>query len=207
MTLDIRKRRQAEHASHDDVRVLASADLVFFTGGDQARLARILASTPVHHALISHVGRGGDLAGTSAGAAALAEVMHFSQRGTTATARGLGFVPWAYIDTHFSQRQRHARLLGLVYADPARLGIGLDEDTAAIVGDDELTVVGSGSVTVIDARPMLSDVRAGVHLNVLRGGDRWDLNIREGVEANRQTLVASRTRSDPLVPDYGAPRA
>ena len=45
---------------------------------------------------------------------------------------GLGLVQGAVIDQHFTQRNRYWRLLSIVAESPSLLGIGIDEDTAAI---------------------------------------------------------------------------
>ena len=74
-------------------------------------------------------------------------------------APGLGFLSNAIIDQHFSQRQRLGRLISVIAGDPFLLGVGIDEDTALVVGaDGVLEVVGSGAVTILDGRRMtLSD--------------------------------------------------
>ena len=56
------------------------------------------------------------------------------------------------IDQHFRERDRLGRLLTALAYNPFAVGIGLDEDTAAFIGPDEmLEVEGSGGVTVVDA--------------------------------------------------------
>ncbi len=60
-------------------------------------------------------------------------------------AAGLGLLPGCVIDQHFEQRNRYGRLLSLVAQSPSLLGIGVDEDTAAIVHDLRwLSVAGRG---------------------------------------------------------------
>ena len=65
----------------------------------------------------------------------------------TQVAAGLGLVASSVIDQHFDQRNRYGRLLMIVSQSPQLLGIGVDEDTAAVVehvGDHEvLRVTGS----------------------------------------------------------------
>ena len=56
----------------------------------------------------------------------------------TQMAAGLGLLPSTVIDQHFAQRNRYGRLLTIVAQSPQLLGLGLDEDTAAIVQDDVL---------------------------------------------------------------------
>ena len=47
---------------------------------------------------------------------------------------GLGLLRGVVIDQHFEQRNRYGRLLSLVAQSPSLLGIGVDEDTAAVSG-------------------------------------------------------------------------
>ena len=71
-------------------------------------------------------------------------------------ARGLGFLPDALVDQHFSERARLGRLAAALTdpAQPFRIGLGIDEDTALIVhpGQARARVAGSGYVTLLDAR-------------------------------------------------------
>ena len=54
----------------------------------------------------------------------------------TQVAAGLGLLESAVIDQHFDQRNRYGRLLMIVSQSPQLLGIGVDEDTAAVVTDE-----------------------------------------------------------------------
>ncbi|MDR2987174.1 MAG: cyanophycinase [Nocardiopsaceae bacterium] len=67
-------------------------------------------------------------------------------------APGLGLLSRVLIDMHFGERGRLPRLLSAVALDPDRLGIGIDENTAALVQQDTFEVLGSGTVTVVDAQ-------------------------------------------------------
>ena len=55
------------------------------------------------------------------------------RQGLTTSAAGLGLLPDVVVDQHFAQRNRYARLLSVVARSPRLLGIGVDEDTAAVV--------------------------------------------------------------------------
>ena len=98
------------------------------------------------------------LAGTSAGASAMAtHMMAFGRAGETPKQRmaqlaaGLGILQGVVVDQHFEQRGRFGRLLAVIAQSPSLLGIGLDEDTSAIVyADRSMEVVGRGAVTVLD---------------------------------------------------------
>ena len=76
----------------------------------------------------------------------------------TQLAAGLGLLDSCVIDQHFAQRNRYGRLLTLVAQSPSLLGIGVDEDTAAVVTEDRyLEVVGRGAVTIFDGQHMTSN--------------------------------------------------
>ena len=54
----------------------------------------------------------------------------------TQVAAGLGLVEDCVIDQHFAQRNRYGRLLMIVSQSPQLLGMGVDEDTAAVISRD-----------------------------------------------------------------------
>ena len=96
------------------------------------------------------------------------------------------------IDQHFTQRNRLGRLLTASSFNPFLIGLGIDEDTAAFIGPDNvLEVVGSGTVTVVDAgqlthssmwdaKPGEALSLIGLRLDVLGEGCRYDLKARIG---------------------------
>lgn len=138
---------------------------VFLTGGNQLKLAQLIVGTPVHEAITRAYHRGAVISGTSAGASVLSQFMiSMGEEGVVPRQRvsqlsaGLGLLPGVILDQHFGQRTRYARLLSLVAASPSLLGVGIDEDTAAeIVNEDTMTVVGAGAVYVVDARAAVTD--------------------------------------------------
>jgi cyanophycinase len=169
---DIRELRLASHEQADDeqtVTALAQATGIFFTGGDQARL-EFLVGSRVNLTLRR---RAADnslvIAGTSAGAMALGPLMILGgnvraidhdtgDREMTddrlRTGPGLGLLPAAIIDAHFTQRRRLPRLATTVARHPSYLGIGIDEDTAVLVRSGRLDVLGRGEVVIVDADPV-----------------------------------------------------
>jgi cyanophycinase len=173
--------------------VLSGATGVFFTGGDQLRITTILGGTLVDSLLQSLVASGNLLlAGTSAGAAMMSGTMILGGEGpgvTTGSVRtgpGLEFLPGVLIDMHFAERGRLNRLLSAVALYPHELGLGIDEDTAILVHDDYFEVLGTGSVTVVDAGGA-TDIRvplhgpialAGARLHVLPAGYTFHLKRR-----------------------------
>jgi cyanophycinase len=99
------------------------------------------------------------------------------------------FVPGVLIDQHFEERGRLRRLLSAVAQHPHDIGLGIDEDTAAVVSGHRLEVIGAGTVTVIDAGDLthtnLNELEkdellavCGVKIHVLPAGYRFDLQSR-----------------------------
>ncbi len=142
---------------------------VYLTGGNQSRLTQIVAGTKLGDALFLAHDRGAVLAGTSAGASAMASHMvAFGRTGPTPKNRmvqlsaGLGILSGLVIDQHFGERGRIGRLLALVAQSPSLLGLGLDEDTCAIVfSDHSLHVIGRGAVTIVDGSHVRTDAYRG----------------------------------------------
>jgi cyanophycinase len=87
-------------------------------------------------------------------------------------AAGLGLLTGVVVDQHFSERGRFGRLLAVVAQSPSLVGIGLDEDTCAVVhGDRTLEVIGRGAVTVVDGSMVRTDVhQAKAHRPIMVSG-------------------------------------
>jgi cyanophycinase len=188
------KRADADDpATADAVR---RATGVFLTGGNQSRLTQVVAGTRLGDALFLAHDRGAVLAGTSAGASAMASHMvAFGNAGPTPKNRmvqlsaGLGILAGIVVDQHFGERGRIGRLLALVAQSPSLLGIGIDEDTCAIVYPERiLEVLGKGAVTVVDGSQVTTDAYrgkgykplmvSGAVLHSLPTGYRYDLRGR-----------------------------
>jgi cyanophycinase len=191
--------RPEERSQADDpamARVLTEATAVFLTGGNQLRLSSVVAGTRLADAIHLAHDRGAVLAGTSAGASAMAtHMMAFGRAGESPRNRmaqlaaGLGILTGVVIDQHFEQRGRFGRLLAVVAYSPSLVGIGLDEDTAAIVhGDRTMEVIGRGAVTVVDGSHVVTDAHqakghrpimvSGALVHSLPGGTWFDLRAR-----------------------------
>src|SRR4029078_10539005 len=187
----------------DDTVSLALRDAtgVFMTGGNQLRLSSTIGGTRVAYAVLEHFRKGAVIAGTSAGASAMSSHMiAFGASGATPKHRmaqiaaGLGGLPGVIVDHHFQQRNRLGRLLSLIAQNPSLLGLGVDEDTAGVVGPDHvMDVIGRGSVTIVDGPASETDawdVRghrplmiSNVVLHSLPAGYRFDLHRRERIAA------------------------
>jgi cyanophycinase len=68
-------------------------------------------------------------------------------------AEGLGLVTRFVVDQHFIARQRQNRLLSVLQKSKENLGIGIDEDTALVIEDEQRgSVLGSSYVTVFQRK-------------------------------------------------------
>lgn len=141
---------------------IEKADGIFFTGGDQFRLAAILGGTPLIDRIRERYvdDKSFIVAGTSAGAMVMSSIMIIAGGLAEAlmekdlkTSSGLGFLQNCIIDTHFIKRGRFARLAHAVIINPDQLGVGLGEDTALIIKNgSEAECRGSGMVVIIDGK-------------------------------------------------------
>ena len=169
---------------------------IFLTGGNQLKLSLVVGGTALGDALLRANRRGVVVAGTSAGASAVStHMVAFGASGATPKHRmvqisaGLGLLEGIVVDQHFEQRTRLGRLLAVVAQSPSLLGVGLDEDTAAIVDADQLLeVLGRGAVTIIDGTQVRTDafqtkghrpmMVSGAILHSLPSGYRFDIRTR-----------------------------
>lgn len=195
--LGVRPESREQAASPEMVGLLDDATGIFMTGGNQLKLSAVVAGTPFGEAIRAAHERGVVVGGTSAGASIQSSHMvAFGSGGSTPKQRmtqvaaGLGLLDGCVVDQHFEQRNRYGRLLMIVAQSPQLLGIGVDEDTAAVVrpGDGTLEVIGRGSVTILDGSHMVGNadeaprnqplLASGVLLHVLPAGSRFDLQER-----------------------------
>jgi cyanophycinase len=199
-------RPETREAASDGsvVSLLDDVTGIFMTGGNQLKLSAIINGTAFGEAIRHAHQRGVVVGGTSAGASIQSSHMvAFGSGGATPKQRmtqlasGLGLIEDCVIDQHFAQRNRYGRLLMLVAQSPNLLGIGVDEDTAAIVRDDRLVeVIGRGAVTIIDGADMVSNAHeakrtqpllvSGAQLHVLPAGAKFDLMKRALVPTGSQ---------------------
>ncbi|HYH44690.1 MAG TPA: cyanophycinase [Thermoanaerobaculia bacterium] len=194
---------RGEALSPDRERILEGATAVFFTGGDQLRITAQLGDSLVYRRIQAIYEEGGMVAGTSAGASVMSDVMLVSGNGEESykigsalrLAPGLGLLQDVIIDQHFAERGRLGRLLGAVAQNPAMLGVGIDENSAIRVHDREsFEVLGDGAVYVLDASGVtFSNLTEDdpddalsifdVKLHVLSAGYCFDLRERRPVRS------------------------
>ena len=178
---------------------LRQAALVFMSGGDQERLTDFLLGTEFL-ALLRHryqTEAGFIIAGTSAGASAVAEYMLVYGHGWRSllgggidVKPGLGLLPGVLLDQHFAERGRYPRLIHAVLAQPDLLGVGLSEETGLIIRPGQpAEVFGDEAVVIIDAAhtthnnlPGLPEGHVisghGLQLHLLVAGQQLNLTTR-----------------------------
>lgn len=200
----------------------------FFVGGDQGRITASLrradgANTAVLDALWSMYRRGGVIAGTSAGAAIMSSTMFFDPppilpmlkqgavvEGKDVTA-GLGFIgDDVFVDQHLLIRGRFARMLPVMLARRYTLGLGIDENTAAVVGPSrEVSVIGYRGALVLDLSQAVADKAqpdlylSNARISYLDSGDRFNLASRSYVPGPDKARY-DRTRPEHLGPIFFA---
>ncbi len=190
------------------------ASAIWFTGGDQSRITSLFEPElrPAHEPppwrerrLIDLATRrmlsdGGIIAGTSAGAAMMADPMIAGGRsegallngeaeGGVRTKIGMGYFPFGLVDQHFMARGRMGRLLVAMAVHGERYGFGVEENSAMVVslGDTPyIEVVGPSGLCVLDltSMPNLKGERPygpsalpavwEFEISLLGTGDRWD---------------------------------
>ncbi len=175
--LDSWRRREPQSAEllHTDSRTTAeskkfakplkSATGVWISGGYQSQLARIYRGTPVETELRALLARGGVIGGTSAGAAIQSRVMLVRSD----IWEGFDLAPKIIVDQHFVVRSRQDRLWRAVAANHDCIGVGVDEDTCAILRGDELSVMGESTVSLF------------IHP---RGGKQQERTLKNGERIN-----------------------
>lgn len=184
--------RDRERANSEAfVAPLKSAAGVWFSGGRQWRHADSYLNTLTQTALFELLGRGGVIAGSSAGATIQGSYLARgdTQKNTIMMGdheEGLGFITNVAIDQHLFARNRQFDMFEILENRPELLGIGLDEDTGIIVKGDQFTVFGKSYVAIYDGtrwsaeRDTIYTLPTGSKEFYLLGeGDQYDLLHRQ----------------------------
>lgn len=216
---------------------VATADAAFLKGGDQGQYYDLWNDTLLETHLRGIAARGGALGGTSAGAMSLAEhclcggkslvsphvladahtvyLDDLSEPGTSGIHSDfLGTLPGMFVDTHFTERGRLGRLLGVLAkatgdtGDDAILAIGVEAQTGVVIRQDTATVIGEASVDFVQETGETDRRRdAGVpltytHLRLDRLVDGWQYRL----SARRPVLGPLPPGAEPVVyPGDGLP--
>ena len=182
--LTARTREQVE--SPEFAAALSEAKGVWFGGGRQWRFVDAYAGTKAEELFHNVLRRGGVIGGSSAGASIQAQYMvRGSPLGNTdmmaeGYERGLGFLPGAAVDQHFSQRKRQPDMTLVMQRYPQILGIGIDETTALIVRGNVGEVMGKNNVQFYDYKS--GPPTGETDYTQVKPGGKYDLVERRIVE-------------------------
>jgi cyanophycinase len=180
-------RTRQEVESPEFAAALNEASGVWFGGGRQWRFVDAYAGTKAEELFQGVLRRGGVIGGSSAGASIQAQYMvRGSPLGNTdmmaeGYERGLGFLPGAAVDQHFSQRKRQPDMTLVMRRYPQILGIGIDEASAIVVRGHVAEVMGKSNVQFYDYKngPPAGDP----DYTQVRPGGKYDLVERRLVPA------------------------
>jgi cyanophycinase len=182
--LDAKSREEADTEAF--AAPLKRATGVWIGGGSQGRLANLYNGTKTEAALKEVLERGGIVGGTSAGASIVSSCMIRHGSSTEAVCdQGLGLLAHCVVDQHFSQRNRLERLLGVLEKHQAQLGIGIDEETAVLVREDRLKVIGASRATICLPDPF----SRAVTLYRLKDGEQVHLSLESREKAKKEILA------------------
>ncbi|MDB5907297.1 MAG: cyanophycinase [Massilia sp.] len=195
----------------------------YFAGGDQARITRALrrpdgSNSLVLDALWDMFRGGGVIAGSSAGAAIMSSTMFDEPKTVLATlklgvaegqeiAPGLGFIgDDVFIDQHLLVRGRFARMLPAMLKKGYKLGLGIDENTAMVVGPTrEVEVIGYKGALLIDLSSASTEPGAfnltNAKVSYLDNGDRFNIATGEFTPSSDKR----DGKLDPAKPYYREP--
>jgi len=187
---------------------------IFFTGGDQLHITSLMGGTDLQKAIVKSYEKGNIIAGTSAGAAVMGNSMIISgesdenpRMGGVEIAAGTDLIVGCIIDTHFSQRGRHGRLMTAIAHHPQDIGFGIDENTAMFLNKNKFKVIGEGSVTVIDVGTMsYSDIPyvsrgqsialSDVKIHVIPNDYEFDLTTRKMIIPKQSKQKAKKAKQN-----------
>ncbi len=179
---------------------LSNARLIYITGGSQVRFMDAIAGTGIEEAVRKAYENGATIAGTSAGAAVMSQLMitgdekkYPEYTGDFRTIEadniiikpGLGLLQNSIIDQHFLYRMRMNRLMTVVLEYPEQTGIGIDESTAILVQNNKAVVLGLSQVVVLKNPLKNKKVSNGLiggaamDLSVYLPGDTFDLDVKK----------------------------
>ncbi|NER11981.1 type 1 glutamine amidotransferase-like domain-containing protein [Leptobacterium flavescens] len=170
---------------------LKNAKGVWFGGGRQWRLVDSYAGTKAEKLFWEVLERGGVIGGSSAGATIQGSYL---ARGDTRNNQimmgdheaGFGFLQNVAIDQHVLARNRQFDLFTILKKKPELLGIGIDENTAIIVQNDQFEVLGASYVLMYDSSfwsregsNLKNLPEKNAQFYFLRSGDKYDLKNRK----------------------------
>jgi cyanophycinase len=153
---------------------------VFFTGGNQNQLMKFMRRYELVETFRTAFKNGMAFAGTSAGTAIMSNPMLTGNSDLSVInptkneiAEGLGLLPsHVIVDQHFILRSRFNRLASLILGETEKLGIGIDEDNALFITNNETAEVIGPTQVMFYTSSSSKDLK----LKILTEGDTYKLN-------------------------------
>jgi cyanophycinase len=186
--MDTRDRNEAESESF--VAPLRKATGVYILGGHLTNLLEVYLGTRTEREIKAVVDRGGVLAGSSAGAMIQGSFLlnvtktqsdlRFSRNRMyldPTRQQGFGLLRDVTVYPHVNARHSQRDLFEVVARYPELIGIGIDENTAIVLHDDQFEVIGDGTVSIFD-----KDGVAGKKYVTLSKGQKYDLRKRKTMQ-------------------------
>ncbi|WP_345116890.1 cyanophycinase [Hymenobacter algoricola] len=196
--MDIRTPEDARQPEY--LARLLAADIVMMSGGNQSRLKEMFGDSEflVHMTERYYKESHFVIAGTSAGAMAMSQIMirggsvpDALMKGAVKMGTGLALTRNTIIDSHFVKRGRFGRLIEAVALHPKLIGIGLGEDTGILITNGGLIeTIGSNLVIIMDGHNIQHNNAAAakkgtaislehVVMHVLAKGNVYDIAERK----------------------------
>jgi cyanophycinase len=169
---------------------LQKASGVWFVGGRQWRLVDVFENSTAEREFHAVLGRGGAVGGNGGGASMLADYLvrggPISNKDIMAEGyeEGFGFIQGVAIDPFFTKRIRFPDMAKLKRAHPRLVGLGVDEETALIIQNNAVEVVGKNHVIVYGHS---EKDKADKEFEFLYDGDKYDLASRSRLGPPRDT--------------------
>jgi len=216
--MDIRTPEDARQPEY--LARLLAADIIMMSGGNQSRLKEMFGDSEFLERMTERYYQEPNfvIAGTSAGAMAMSQIMirggsvpDALMKGAVKMGVGLGLTQNAIIDSHFVKRGRFGRLIEAVALHPKLIGIGLGEDTGILITDGCLIeTIGSNLVIIMDGHTIQHNNAAAAKkgtaislenmtMHVLAKGNAYDITERK--------FYADKTMVLPLESPSPAPAA
>lgn len=194
---------------------IQQAQAVYFTGGDQAKITKALLDangepSPMLEAIWSIYRQGGVIAGTSAGAAIMSTTMFSNAKSVLNTlkqgvtegneiANGLGFIGnQVFIDQHLIIRGRFARMLPAMMKKSYMLGLGIDENTALLVKQqNEVEIIGYKGAILWDLSSAKTDSSQAefnlqdARISYLSHSDQFNIATKKISPASDKQLITT----------------
>ncbi|MEY3322004.1 MAG: hypothetical protein RLZZ417_1587 [Bacteroidota bacterium] len=184
----VHTREKEKADSPENLNKIQNASAVYFSGGDQARIADAFLGTKVHKELKNLLQRGGVIMGTSAGATIMGTILIGGDARAFPNINipyppALDLLPQTAIDQHVLKRNRQFDLIPILDSYPHLLGIAIDEQTAIIVKDRKFSVWGPSYVLVYDPKDWQAQMEKSRKINkpfiMLSKGQSYDLETRK----------------------------